>query len=159
MPVVAEATAKGIGIQFQYYRTTDAKDSGKLTLPDASTHVQCFTITLTNNSYTGTSAIKSLSVRGYHTYISVSGIAEGTKVDFTNKANGYEAKFSYTKEKPAAALTKGVAKEGEDDLKKVGEYGKTITTKYKDGKDNFIYYQLALNIADWTRFPDDVTPP
>ena len=152
----AEATAKGIGIQFQYYRTTDAKDSGKLTLPDASTHVQCFTITLTNKGYTGTSAIKSLSVRGYHTYISVSGIAEGTKVDFTNKANGHEAKFSYTKEKPAAALTKGVAKEGEDDLKKVGEYGKTITTKYKNDKDNFIYYQLALNIADWTRFPDDV---
>ena len=152
----AEATAKGIGIQFQYYSTTDAKDRDKLTLPDASTHVQCFTITLTNTGYTGTSAIKSLSVQGYHTYISVSGIAEGTKVDFTNKANRDEAKFSYTKEKPVAALTKGVAKEGESDLKKVGEYGKTITTKYKNDKDNFIYYQLALNIADWTSFPDDV---
>lgn len=153
----AEATAKGIGIQFQYYSTSDIKDSGKLTLPNASTHVQCFTITLTNNGYTGTSAIKSLSVQGYHTYISVSGIAEGTKVDFTNKANGHDAKFTYEKKKPTPVLSKGVSKTGESNLQVPGDgvYGSTITTGYKDDKDNYIYYQLSLNIADWTEFPDN----
>ena len=153
----AEATAKGIGIQFQYYSTSDIKDSGKLTLPNAYTHVQCFTITLTNNGYTGTSAIKSLSVQGYHTYISVSGIAEGTKVDFTNKANGHDAKFTYEKKKPTPVLSKGVSKTGESNLQVPGDgvYGSTITTGYKDDKDNYIYYQLSLNIADWKEFPED----
>ncbi len=153
----AEATAKGIDIQFQYYSTINGKDNSKLTLPDASTHVQCFTITLTNNGYTGTSAIKSLSVQGYHTYISVSGIAEGTKVDFTNKANGHDAKFTYEKKKPTPVLSKGVSETGESNNTKTGDgvYGSTITTGYKDGEDNYIYYQLSLNIADWTEFPKD----
>ena len=153
----AEATAKGIDIQFQYYSTINGKYNSKLTLPDASTHVQCFTITLTNNDYTGTSAIKSLSVQGYHTYISVSGIAEGTKVDFTNKANGHDAKFTYEKKKPTPVLSKGVSKTGESNNTKTGDgvYGSTITTGYKDGEDNYIYYQLSLNIADWTEFPED----
>ena len=153
----AEATAKGIDIQFQYYSTINGKDNSKLTLPDASTHVQCFTITLTNKGYTGTSAIKSLSVQGYHTYISVSGIAEGTKVDFTNKANGHDAKFTYEKKKPTPVLSKGVSKTGESDNTKTGDgvYGSTITTGYKDGEDNYIYYQLSLNIADWKEFPED----
>ena len=54
-------------------------------------------------------------------------------------------------------MSKGVSTTGESSITSTGDgvYGSTITTGYKDDKDNYIYYQLSLNIADWTEFPED----
>ena len=99
-----------------------------------------------------------MSISEYHTYMSVAGVAEGSKVEFTNKIkDGSSTKFTYEKKKPTPVLSKGVSTTGESSNTSTGDgvYGRTITTGYKDGKDNYIYYQLSLNIADWTEFPED----
>ena len=155
-----EATTAGIGIAISYYEVEDPskKDDPKLIDPtDVSSHVQSFKVTLSKGTYNGT-AIKSMSISEYHTYMYVAGVAEGSKFEFTNKIKGgSESKFTYEKKKPTPVLSKGVSKTGESNLKVPGDgvYGSTITTGYKDDKDNYIYYQLSLNIADWTEFPED----
>lgn len=154
------AKTAGIGIEISYYEVDDPskKDNPKTIDPtDGSSHVQSFKVTLSKNTYNGT-AIKSMSISEYHTYMNVAGVAEGDKFDFTNKIKGgSESKFTYEKKKPTPVLSKGVSKTGESDNTKTGDgiYGSTITTGYKDGEDNYIYYQLSLNIADWTEFPED----
>ena len=119
--------------------------------------MQSFKVTLSKGTYNGT-AIKSMSISEYHTYMYVAGVAEGSKVEFTNKIkDGSSTKFTYEKKKPTPVLSKGVSKTGESNLYLPGNgvYGSTITTGYKDDKDNYIYYQLSLNIADWKEFPED----
>ena len=152
------ATAAGIGIEISYYGVEDPdKSDPKPIQPEDSSHVQSFKVTLSKGDYNGT-AIKSMSISEYHTYMNVAGVAEGSKVEFTNKIKGgRDIKFTYEKKKPTPVLSKGVSKTGESDNTKTGDgvYGSTITTGYKDGKDNCIYYQLSLNIADWTEFPED----
>lgn len=152
------AKAAGIGIAISYYGVEDPDKSDKpIQFTDDSSHVQSFKVTLSKGTYNGT-AIKSMSISEYHTYMNVAGVAEGSKVEFTNKIKGGSStKFTYEKKKPTPVLSKGVSKTGESDYTKTGDgvYGSTITTGYKDDKDNYIYYQLSLNIADWTEFPED----
>lgn len=153
------AKAAGIGIAISYYgvEDPDKSDPKPIQFTDGRSHVQSFKVTLSKGSYNGT-AIKSMSISEYHTYMYVAGVAEGSKVEFTNKIkDGSSTKFTYEKKKPTPVLSKGVSKTGESDNKKTGDgvYGSTITTGYKDGEDNYIYYQLSLNIADWTEFPED----
>ena len=154
------AKAAGIGIEISYYGVEDPvdKDNPKpIESTDDSSHVQSFKVKLSKGTYTGT-AIKSMSISEYHTYMNVAGVAEGDTFDFTNKIKGgSESKFTYEKKKPTPVLSKGVSKTGESNLYVPGDgvYGSTITTGYKDGKDNYIYYQLSLNIADWTEFPEN----
>ncbi len=154
------AKTAGIGIEISYYGVEDPvdKDNPKQIQPeDGRSHVQSFKVTLSKGTYNGT-AIKSMSISEYHTYMNVAGVAEGDKVEFTNKIKGgSESKFTYEKKKPTPVLSKGVSEKGESDNTKTGDgvYGSTITTGYKDGEDNYIYYQLSLNIADWKEFPED----
>lgn len=153
------ATAAGIGIKISYYGVDDPNksDPKPIQFTDDSSHVQSFKVTLSKGAYNGT-AIKSMSISEYHTYMNVAGVAEGNKVEFTNKIKGGSSpKFTYEKKKPTPVLSKGVSTTGESSITSTGDgvYGSTITTGYKDDKDNYIYYQLSLNIADWTEFPED----
>ena len=153
------ANAAGIGIEISYYGAEDPskKDSQPIQPENGISHVQSFKVTLSKGTYNGT-AIKSMSISEYHTYMNVAGVAEGSKVEFTNKIkDGSSDKYTYEKKKPTPVLSKGVSKTGESNLYLPGNgvYGSTITTGYKDGEDNYIYYQLSLNIADWTEFPED----
>lgn len=152
------AKAAGIGIAISYYGVEDPDKSDKpIQFTDDSSHVQSFKVTLSKGTYNGT-AIKSMSISEYHTYMNVAGVAEGSKVEFTNKIKGGSStKFTYEKKKPTPVLSKGVSTTGESSITSTGDgvYGSTITTGYKDDKDNYIYYQLSLNIADWTEFPED----
>lgn len=157
--IYQDAKAAGIGIEISYYgvEDPDKSDPKSIQPTDGSSHVQSFKVTLSKGNYNGT-AIKSMSISEYHTYMYVTGVAEGSKVEFTNRIKGgRDIKFTYEKKKPTPVLSKGVSKKGESDNTKTGDgvYGSTITTGYKDGKDNYIYYQLSLNIADWTKFPED----
>lgn len=149
----------GIGIEISYYGVDDPtkSDPKPIQSTDGSSHVQSFKVTLSKGAYNGT-AIKSMSISEYHTYMYVAGVAEGDKLEFTNKIKGGSStKFTYEKKKPTPVLSKGVSTTGESSNTSTGDgvYGSTITTGYKDGKDNYIYYQLSLNIADWTEFPED----
>ena len=153
------ATAAGIGIAISYYGVEDPNksDPKPIQFTDDSSHVQSFKVTLSKGAYNGT-AIKSMSISEYHTYMNVAGVAEGNKVEFTNKIKGGSStNFTYEKKKPTPVLSKGVSTTGESSITSTGDgvYGSTITTGYKDDKDNYIYYQLSLNIADWTEFPED----
>lgn len=153
------ATAAGIGIKISYYGVDDPNksDPKPIQFTDDSSHVQSFKVTLSKGAYNGT-AIKSMSISEYHTYMNVAGVAEGNKVEFTNKIKGGSStNFTYEKKKPTPVLSKGVSTTGESSITSTGDgvYGSTITTGYKDDKDNYIYYQLSLNIADWTEFPED----
>ena len=153
------AKAAGIGIKISYYGVDDPNksDPKPIQFTDDSSHVQSFKVTLSKGSYNGT-AIKSMSISEYHTYMNVAGVAEGNKVEFTNKIKGGSStNFTYEKKKPTPVLSKGVSTTGESSITSTGDgvYGSTITTGYKDDKDNYIYYQLSLNIADWTEFPED----
>ena len=152
------AKAAGIGIAISYYGVEDPDKSDKpIQFTDDSSHVQSFKVTLSKGTYNG-AAIKSMSISEYHTYMNVAGVAEGSKVEFTNKIKGGSStKFTYEKKKPTPVLSKGVSTTGESSITSTGDgvYGSTITTGYKDDKDNYIYYQLSLNIADWTEFPED----
>lgn len=154
------AKAAGIDIEISYYGVddpTNKSDPKLIQSTDSSSHVQSFKVTLSKGTYNGT-AIKSMSISEYHTYMYVAGVAEGSKVEFTNKIkDGSSTKFTYEKKKPTPVLSKGVSTTGESSNTSTGDgvYGRTITTGYKDGKDNYIYYQLSLNIADWTEFPED----
>ena len=149
-----DAVKAGIGINVTYYTSDSPKDKTLIALPNDKAHVQSFQIELTNHC-NGKSVIKSLSIDGYHTYIDVSGVAEGTKVDFTNKAGGDSDKYTYTKTKPIPALSKGVSKSSTTDPSKSGSYSDSVDIDYNDEKNNYIYYQLTLNVADWTSFPKD----
>ena len=149
----------GIGIEISYYGVDDPtkSDPKPIQSTDGSSHVQSFKVTLSKGAYNGT-AIKSMSISEYHTYMNVAGVAEGNKVEFTNKIKGGSStNFTYEKKKPTPVLSKGVSTTGESSITSTGDgvYGSTITTGYKDDKDNYIYYQLSLNIADWTKFPED----
>ena len=95
------AKAAGIGIAISYYgvEDPDKSDPKPIQFTDDSSHVQSFKVTLSKGSYNGT-AIKSMSISEYHTYMNVAGVAEGSKVEFTNKIKGGSStKFTYEKKK------------------------------------------------------------
>ena len=156
------AEQAGIKVTIYYYKESFSNKSDvdkykyeALNVNDDKTKVHTFIIHLEKDTYTGTSPVKSMNIRSYHTRVDATKVQAGTDVYiYNNNVNYY-----YKKNTTTTSLTKGVSINNSGTHPNYGSrnsnYHSTATENYKSGMK--VYYELVLDVSSWTQSPEDGT--
>lgn len=157
-PLTAEKA--GITVTIDYYtdsfdNASDAANHTKIDAANSTEEIHTFIIHLKNDkTYTG-SPVKSMEIGGYSTHVDTTDVPAGTSF------NIYNNNTSYWYKKDAVVVKKDFAKGVSIGNKGGNNYNDTWNDPYKAtasgpySENMEIYYQLVLDISDWTEFPQD----
>lgn len=149
-----------ITVTIDYYtdsfdNASNAVNHTKTSATDSTEEIHTFIIHLKNDkTYTG-SPVKSMEIGGYSTHVDTTDVPAGTSF------NIYNNNTSYWYKKDAVVVKKDFAKGVSIGNKGGNNYNDTWNDPYKAtasgpySENMEIYYQLVLDISDWTEFPQD----
>ena len=149
-----------ITVTIDYYtdsfdNASDAANHTKIDAANSTEEIHTFIIHLKNDkTYTG-SPVKSMEIGGYSTHVDTTDVPAGTSF------NIYNNNTSYWYKKDAVVVKKDFAKGVSIGNKGGNNYNDTWNDPYKAtasgpySENMEIYYQLVLDISDWTEFPQD----
>lgn len=149
-----------ITVTIDYYtdsfdNASDAVSHTKTSATDSTEEIHTFIIHLKNDKTYTSSPVKSMEIGGYSTHVDTTDVPAGTSFNIYNNNTSYWYKKDAVVVKKDFAKGVSIGNKGGNNYNDTGNdpYKATASGPYSENME--IYYQLVLDISDWTEFPQD----